>query len=53
VTRRLREALDFCFGQFCSFSAQIDGVDDFSPFTAHPTMRKQFLARVWWNEKSP
>jgi len=46
-------ALDFYFGQFCSFSAQIDGVDDFSPFTAHPTMRKQFLARVWWNEKSP
>jgi len=22
-------------------------------FTAHPTIRKQFLACVWWNQKSP
>jgi len=29
VTRRLPVAPDFYFGKFCSFSAQIDGVDDF------------------------
>jgi len=46
---RLPVALDFYFGQFCSFSAQIDGVDDFNPFTVQPAIRKQFLGRVWRN----
>jgi len=46
-------ALDFYFGQFWSFLAQIDGVDDFNPFTAHRTIRKQFLARVLRDQKSP
>jgi len=45
-------ALDFYFGQFSFFSAQIDAVDDFISFTAHRTIRKQFLARVWSNQKS-
>jgi hypothetical protein len=52
TARRLLQAVDFYFGQFSFFSAQIDGVDDFISFTAHPTIRKQFLARVWWNQKS-
>src|SRR5438445_9598301 len=50
--RRLPAVLDFCFGQFSFFSTQIDGVDDFISFTVHPTIRKQFLARVWSNQKS-
>jgi len=50
--RRLPATFDFCFGQFWSFSAQIDGVDDFISFTAHRTIRKQFLAGVWSNHKS-
>jgi len=45
-------ALDFYFGQFSFFSAQIDAVDDFISFTAHPTIRKQFLACVWSNQES-
>jgi hypothetical protein len=52
TARRLLQAVDFYFGQFSFFSAQIDGVDDFISFTLHPTIRKQFLARVWWNQKS-
>jgi len=50
--RRLPVALDFYFGQFCSFSAQIDGVDDFNSFTVHRTIRKRFLGRVWRSQKS-
>jgi len=45
-------ALDFYFGQISFFSAQIDGVDEFIPFTAHPTIRKEFLARVLRDQKS-
>ena len=45
-------ALDFYFGQFCSFSAQDwFGVEDFNPFTAHRPVRKRFLARVRRSDK--
>ena len=47
----LRVTLDFYFGQFCSFSAQIGGVDDSNPFTAHRAVRKRFLARVQRSDK--
>jgi hypothetical protein len=43
--RRLLVTFDFCFGQFCSFSAQIGiGVNDFNSFNALQRVGKCFLA---------
>ena len=48
-----RWRLIFALDNFVLFRHRFVGVDDSNPFTAHRPVRKRFLARVWWNEKSP
>ena len=47
-----RSAANFSLDNFGFFRHRLIGVDDFISFTVHPTIRKQFLARVWSNQKS-
>jgi len=44
--------LIFILDNFVLFRHRFDGVDDFNPFTVQLAIRKQFLARVWWSQKS-
>jgi hypothetical protein len=44
--------LIFTLDNFVLFGHKLIGVDDFNPFIEHRPLRKQFLARIWWNQKS-
>jgi putative membrane protein len=48
---QLPMAFDFYFGQFCSFSAQIDWCYGSNSFTVHRLVRKRFLAPLPRSDK--